>query len=64
MLGTLLPIGLLGASLLSRRLPSLANAASVAALAGSAALRISIMAAGNESARRPEGSFAFTEKPR
>lgn len=63
-LGTLLPIGLLGTSLLSRRLPSLANAASVAVLAGSAALRISIMAAGNESARRPDVSFAFTEKPR
>ena len=63
-LGTLLPIGLLGTSLLSRRLPSLANAASVAVLAGSAALRVSIMAAGNESARRPEVSFAFTETAR
>ena len=63
-LGTLLPMGLLGASLLSRRLPSLANAAAVAMLAGSAALRVAIMAAGNESARRPEVSFAFTEKER
>ncbi len=63
-LGTILPMGLLGASLLSRRLPSLANAASVAVMAGSAALRISIMAAGNESAKRPEISFAFTEKAR
>ena len=63
-LGTILPIGLLGASLLSRRLPSLANAASVAVLAGSAVLRVAIMAAGNESARRPEISFAFTEKER
>lgn len=61
-LGTMLPIGLLGASLLSRRLPSLANAASVATLLGSAALRVAIMAAGNDSARRPEVSFAFTEK--
>ena len=63
-LGTLLPIGLLGASLLSRRLPSLASGASVATLLGSAALRVAIMAAGNESAKRPEISFAFTEKPR
>ncbi len=62
-LGTILPIGLLGVSLASRRLPSLASAASVATLLGSAALRVSIMAAGNESARRPEISFAFTEKP-
>ena len=62
-LGTLLPIGLLGASLLSRRLPSLASGASVATLLGSAALRVAIMAAGNESAKRPEISFAFTEKP-
>ena len=61
-LGTLLPVGLLGASLLSRRLPSLANAAAFAVLAGSAALRIATMAAGNESARRPAISFAFTEK--
>ena len=63
-LGTILPMGLLGASLLSRRLPSLANAASVAVMVGSAALRISIMAAGNESAKRPEIGFAFTEKAR
>jgi protein NrfD len=61
-LGTVLPMGLLGASLLSRRLPSLASVASVAVLAGSAALRIATMAAGNESALRPEISFAFTEK--
>ncbi len=63
-LGTMLPIGLAGAALLARRLPGLSDAAAVAVLVGSAALRISIMAAGNESARRPEISFRFTETPR
>ncbi|MGI4945153.1 MAG: NrfD/PsrC family molybdoenzyme membrane anchor subunit, partial [Janthinobacterium lividum] len=61
-LGTMLPIGLLAASLTARRrLPALSAAASVAAIAGSATLRIAFMAAGDESARRPEVSFRFAQ---
>ena len=60
--GTLLPLGLHAASLLlGRRAPALSGLASLAVLAGSALLRISIMAAGDESARRPEISLGYAQ---
>ena len=63
--GTLLPLGLHAASLLlgRRTLASgrLSNVASLAVLAGSALLRVSIMAAGDESARRPEISLGYAQ---
>lgn len=64
--GTLLPLGLHAASLLlGRRAPALSgplsNIASLAVLAGSALLRVSIMAAGDESARRPEISLGYAQ---
>ena len=66
--GTLLPLGLHAASLLLGRRrspalsgPPLSNIASLAVLAGSALLRVSIMAAGDESARRPEISLRYAQ---
>jgi formate-dependent nitrite reductase membrane component NrfD len=64
-LGVLLPLGLYAASLAlggrggSRN--SLADTASAATLAGSALLRIATLGAGDESARRPEVSFRFSQ---
>ncbi len=44
-----------------RRAPALSRVASLAILAGSALLRVSIMAAGDESARRPEISLRYAQ---
>jgi protein NrfD len=61
-LGAMLPLGLHLASLaLGRRAGRLSQAASLATLAGSALLRVSIMGAGDDSARRPEISFRFSQ---
>ena len=60
-MGTLLPMGLYAASLARGRSPALSTLAGIATLAGSAMLRVSIMAAGDESANRPEVSFRFTQ---
>ena len=60
-LGTLLPMGLYAASLARGRSPMLSTLAGLATLAGSATLRVSIMAAGDESANRPDVSFRFTQ---
>lgn len=59
--GTLLPIGLHAASLARGGSPGLSSLASLAVLAGSALLRTSIMAAGDESARRPEVSLRYAQ---
>jgi formate-dependent nitrite reductase membrane component NrfD len=62
-LGAMLPIGLhLASAVLGRRAGRLSEAASLATLAGSALLRVAIMGAGDESARRPEISFRFSQK--
>jgi protein NrfD len=63
LLGAALPLGLLTASLLSRRgLPRPVTAlAAIATLAGAATLRISIMAAGDRSAEDPAVSFRFSQ---
>ena len=56
------PIALHAASfVLSRRPGALSGLASLATLAGSLLLRVSIMSAGDESARRPEISFRFSQ---
>jgi protein NrfD len=64
-LGVLAPLGVHATSLVLTRNVSaprtLSNAASLAVLVGSALMRIAIMAAGDESARRPEISFRFTQ---
>lgn len=61
-LGVLLPIGLLLASRMSgRRFGSLAKVARAAAIAGSAAMRVSILGVGAESARRPDVSMRFAQ---
>lgn len=61
-LGVALPLGLHAAALVAGRRPGRASTlASLAVLAGSALLRVSIMAAGDESARRPEISFRFSQ---
>jgi protein NrfD len=62
-LGMALPLGLHAASLLllPRRSRSLSALASLAILAGSAILRISFMAAGDESALRPEISLRLAQ---
>jgi len=69
-LGVMLPLGLHLLSLAGqgRRAPGrsagggrLGRVASVAALAGSALFRVSIMAIGDESARRPEVSLRFSQ---
>ena len=61
-LGVAVPLGLHATSLLAgRRLGRVSTLASLAVLAGSAMLRVSIMAAGDESARRPDVSFRFSQ---
>lgn len=62
-IGVLLPLGLYTASLLltRRRSRTLTTAASLAVLGGSLAMRIGVMAAGDESARRPEISMGFAQ---
>ena len=61
-LGTLLPIALYGARLLRRGGGGPASsAAALATLAGGMALRHVMLVAGNESARRPDISFAFAQ---
>ena len=62
-LGMLLPLGLHAVSLAtSRRRPgALSDVASLAVLAGSLLLRVSVMAAGDESAARPDVSFRFSQ---
>ena len=61
--GTILPLGLLLASLLftRRRSRVLTTAASLATLAGSLAMRIEVMNQGDASAQRPEISMRFTQ---
>ena len=61
--GVVLPLGLKALSLAlgSRRPGVLSNFASLAALAGSLLFRVSIMGAGDESARRPEVSYRFSQ---
>lgn len=61
-LGNAVPIGLFALSLMGRRRsPVLSGVAAMLALAGSATLRISFMAAGDESARRPEISMRLAQ---
>ncbi len=61
-LGVMLPLGLHAASLtLARRPGAVSSLASLAVLAGSLMLRVSIMAAGDESASRPDISFQFAQ---
>lgn len=63
--GILAPVGLLAVSTTLRRSPELAvlsKAASLAVLFGSALMRVTMLAAGDESARRPEISFRFTQR--
>ena len=62
-LGVVLPLGLYMASLLftRRRSRTLTTAASLAVLGGSLAMRIGVMAAGDESARRPDISMGFAQ---
>ena len=59
-LGVMLPLGLLIASRLGRR-DALTTAAGVAAIAGSAAMRVSMLGVGMESARRPDISMRFAQ---
>ncbi len=61
--GTVLPLGLHAASLAltRRRSRVLSGLASLAILGGSAILRIAFMAAGDESARRPDISLRFAQ---
>ncbi len=62
LLGNVLPLALYGLDrLVFRRSGRLSRPASVALIAGSAALRQVIMYAGNESARRPRDYLAFTQ---
>lgn len=62
-LGVLLPLGLIAASLLTGRRPSpvLRNLTALAVMAGSAAMRVSMMSTGDESALRPDVSFRFAQ---
>ncbi len=62
-LGVVAPLALHGAAaLLSRRnTAEMSGLASLAVLAGSLLLRVSVMGAGDESARRPEVSFRFSQ---
>ena len=61
-LGTVLPIGLLALSLAGPgRSRVLSGVAALLALAGSATMRISFLAAGDESARRPDISMRFAQ---
>lgn len=60
--GVLLPIGLLLASRMTgHRSGSLTKIAGIAAIAGSAAMRVSILGVGAESARRPDVSMRFAQ---
>ena len=61
-LGVIAPLTFLGVSLAMgrRRPPALASAAAVATLTGALAMRMSVMAVGDESAARPEISFRFS----
>ena len=60
--GMALPLGLHSLSLVTGRRPGrLSRVASVAALAGSALLRVSVMGAGDVSASRPDISFRFAQ---
>jgi formate-dependent nitrite reductase membrane component NrfD len=62
--GTLAPIGLYAANrLLTRRSGRLALPASLGVIIGSLALRMTILYAGNASARRPRDYFALTQAP-
>lgn len=62
LLGTVVPMGLLMLSLTGpRRSPVLSGLAALLALAGSATMRISFMAAGDESARNPRVSMRFAQ---
>lgn len=62
LLGALVPIGLLALSLAGpRRSSVLSGLAALLALAGSATMRISFMAAGDESARNPRVSMRFAQ---
>lgn len=47
--------------MLSRRPGRLSGLASVAALAGSALMRVAFLGAGDDSARRPDVSFRFSQ---
>jgi formate-dependent nitrite reductase membrane component NrfD len=60
-LGTALPLGLHALSLAEGGHPGLSRLASLAILGGSLMLRVSTMAAGDASARRPETSFRFAQ---
>lgn len=61
-LGTALPLGLLIASRITERRPSiLARTASLLAMAGSATMRITILGEGMASAKRPEVSMRFAQ---
>ncbi|MBS0640427.1 MAG: NrfD/PsrC family molybdoenzyme membrane anchor subunit [Acetobacteraceae bacterium] len=68
-LGTIVPLALLTTSLLARSRPQVrathpgtaSTLASLAVLAGSLLLRVSIMGAGDESAARPDISFRFSQ---
>lgn len=61
--GVMLPLGLYLTSLMltRRRSRTLTTAASLAVLGGGLAMRIGMMAAGDESARRPEISMGFAQ---
>ena len=61
--GTILPIGLQALSLATGRgrPGTVSDVACLATIAGSLLLRVSMMAAGDESARRPEVSFRFSQ---
>lgn len=61
--GTLLPIGLQAVSLVAGRgrPGTLSDMACLAAIAGSLLLRVSMMEAGNELARRPDVSMRFSQ---
>ncbi len=62
MAGTMLPVGLhIGNALRRRRSGALGSTASVAILVGSAALRMTMLYAGNASAKRPLDYFAVTQ---
>jgi len=60
-LGAAVPLGLYGLALLGGNRGNLSRLASLAALGGSLLLRVSILEAGNVSARTPEISFRFAQ---
>ena len=62
-LGAVLPLGmLLGSLVLTRgRFRLLSNAAALAVLAGSFAMRVRVLAEGDQSARRPDVSMGFAQ---